>query len=341
MQPTRVTVVIPTLSADYTLWECVESLHRQLYRNFCIVIVDNSGDRSVERNWPASTSHGGVLVLHPGTNIGFGAAVNLAARAAPSEFVAVLNDDAAATPAWLDEMVAALDHHPEAGSVAAQVRLQGTDNALDSAGMLIAADGSSKQRGHRAPPDRFAQAEEVLLPSGSASLYRSTMLSDTGGFDDAFFLYCEDTDLGLRARWAGWTCRYVPTAVVYHRYSHSAGRASRLKAYYVERNRLLVIVKNFPVSRIIRALSASPVRYLYHLLAMGRGHGAAAQFRRDGESGWTLFACVVRAHLAAAARLPVAWRQRRAIRKSARISVREFEAALRRFSISLRQVAEQ
>jgi len=52
------------------------------------------------------------------------------------------------------------------------------------------------------------------------------MLDEIGLFDESFFLYCEDTDLGLRARWAGWDCRYVPGAVVEHRYSHSAGRAS-------------------------------------------------------------------------------------------------------------------
>ncbi|MFN0105755.1 MAG: glycosyltransferase family 2 protein [Bryobacteraceae bacterium] len=341
MQPSRVIVVIPTLAADHTLWECVESLHRQIYRDFCIVIVDNSANRRTESNWPSATSRAGVTVLHPETNIGFGAAVNLAAREAPSEFVAVINDDAAAEPEWLTEMVAALTRHPRAGSAAAQVRLHGVTNILDSAGMLIAADGTSKQRGHGEPSERFAQPEEVLLPSGSASMYRSAMLNETGGFDDSFFLYCEDTDLGLRARWAGWTCRYVPSAIVHHRYSHSAGRSSRLKAYFVERNRLLLIAKNFPSVRILKAFAATPVRYLHHILAMRRGHGAAANFQRDGGSAWTLIGCVLRAHFAATTRLPQVWRQRRAIQKSAKIAVSEFEAALSRYSISMRQVAEQ
>ena len=280
MQPYRVTVVIPTLSADHTLWECVEGLHRQTYRDSRIVIVDNSGSRRVEQNWPSETSRKGVKVLHPGTNTGFGAAVNLAAREAPADFVAVINDDAIAEPEWLSELVSALVHHPEAGSAASQVRLHGEENALDSAGMLIAADGTSKQRGHGEPPGNFAQPCEVLLASGSASMYRQQMLTETGGFDDSFFLYCEDTDLGLRARWAGWTCRYVPSAVVHHRYSHSAGRASRLKAYFVERNRLLLVAKTFPAPQVLKALVATPVRYIHHLVAMRGGLGAAARFRR-------------------------------------------------------------
>lgn len=340
MQPTRVTVVIPTLSADYTLWECIESLHRQTYRDFCIVIVDNSGVQLAESNWPVEIARTGVIVIHPTGNVGFGAAVNRGRGARPSEFVAVLNDDAVAEPKWLGEMVYALDRHPEAGSAASQVRLHGQVDALDSAGMLIAADGSSKQRGHGESPKLFTQPEEALLPSGSASLYRGEMLAETGGFEDSFFLYCEDTDLGLRARWAGWSCRYVPSAVVYHRYSHSAGRASRLKAFYVERNRLLLVIRNFPLPCLLKALPAAPIRYLHHVLALSRGQGAAAEYTRGGESGWSLVGCVLRAHLAALSRLPEAWRQRRAIRRSAKISASEFSAALSRYSISLRQVAE-
>ena len=207
----------------------MESLQRQTLRNFRIVIVDNSGSGRVEANWPREISRESVTILRPPSNVGFGAAVNLAAREVPAEYVAVINDDAAAEPEFLAELAATLDAHAEAGSVAAQVRLHGVEDALDSAGMLIAADGTSKQRGHGQPPWAFAEADEVLLPSGSASMYRAAMLVETGGFDDDFFLYCEDTDLGLRARWAGWTCRYAPTAVVYHRYSHSAGRAGDLQ----------------------------------------------------------------------------------------------------------------
>jgi hypothetical protein len=128
--------------------------------------------------------------------------------------------------------------------------------------------------------------------------------------------------------------------VVHHRYSHSAGRASKLKAYFVERNRLLLILKTFPALRLFTALFATPVRYLHHVLAMRRGQGAAAQFQKDGESAWTLVACVLRAHLSALTMLPHAWQQRRHIRRTAKLSAAEFQGALDRFAISLREVAE-
>jgi Predicted glycosyltransferases len=187
-------------------------------------------------------------VIENDRNRGFGGACNQAFEASAAPFVATLNDDAAACPGWLGALLQALESRPDAGMCASRVLL-GEGERIDSAGMLIASDGSSKQRGHQAPPPAFASAEEVLLPSGSAALYRRRMLDQIGAFDEDFFLYCEDTDLGLRARWAGWNCVYSPDAVVRHVYSHSSGRASALKAYYVERNRLFVILKRFPVSR--------------------------------------------------------------------------------------------
>jgi GT2 family glycosyltransferase len=204
--------------------------------------------------------------------------------------------------------------------------------------MLISGDGSSKQRGHLAAPEEFARTEEVLLPSGSAALYRREMLDQTGGFDDDFFLYCEDTDLGLRGRWAGWRCVYVPDAVVEHRYSHSAGRVSALKAYYVERNRLFLAIKNFPLGDLMKGPFVAVTRYVWHLIYMLRGQGAAAGYR-EGGSGLDLAWFVIKAHLAAFMSLPSLLRKRRAIRRSARITAREFSRLMRLHSISPRQVA--
>ena len=219
----------------------MQSLSRQTRPDLEVVIVDNSGHGLVRRNGTAP----GARVIENTRNVGFGGAINQGLRASSSPYVATLNDDAVAHPEWLAALVAALEARPDAGMCASQVRLFG-EPRLDSAGMQVAGDGSSKQRGHGRLPDDFPVLEEVLMASGSSALYRRSMLEDIGGFDDDFFLYCEDTDLGLRARWAGWKCLYVPQAVVEHHYSHSAGRASPVKAYYVERNRLFVLVKNFP-----------------------------------------------------------------------------------------------
>lgn len=331
----QVTVVIPTLAADSTLVECVRSLENQTYREFEVVIVDNSG-KGMARQSPAAG--GAAQVLENGRNVGFGAAINQGFRATNSRFLATLNDDAVADPGWLAALVRAMEVRSDVGMCASQVRLAGK-HLLDSAGMLMCGDGSSKQRGHMEPPERFQRLEEALFPSASAALYRRAMLERIGGFDEDFFLYSEDTDVGLRARWAGWTCLYVPDAIVDHRYSYSAGRASPLKAYYVERNRLFVIVKNFPGGALVKAPWIAAARYWWHLVSMAEGRGRAAEFRRSGHSGLKLALFVLRAHGAVLARWSRLWRQRRSIRRSARITATEFRALLEAHSIGPREVA--
>jgi GT2 family glycosyltransferase len=315
--------------------ECLESLARQTRCDFEVVVVDNSG-RGLARRVAES---GGCRVIENERNVGFGAAVNQVFRSSRAPYLATLNDDAAAHPGWIEALVDALERAPEAGMCASQVRLWG-ENTLDSAGMMMAADASSKQRGHGRPPGDFAAAEEVLFPSGSAALYRRVMLEEIGLFDESFFLYCEDTDLGLRARRAGWKCLYVPCAVVEHHYSHSAGRASPLKAYLVERNRLFTAVKNLPWGALARVGPASAARYFWHAWYLLQGRGTAARFRSEGHGPWRMPWYVLRAHAAVLAAWPRLMRERRRIRTTARLSSAAFQALLRAHSMPVREVAE-
>jgi len=320
---------VPTLVADAALTECLHSLERQNLRDFEVIVVDNSGKRLVRADSP-------VRVIYNDQNAGFGAAINQGIRASDSPFVVTLNDDAVADPGWLAALLSAAESRRDIGMCASQVRL-GQDGRLDSAGMLLCSDGSSKQRGHLQPPSAFPRCQEVLLPSGSAALYRREMLDEIGLFDESFFLYCEDTDLGLRARWAGWECLYVPEAVVEHRYSHSAGKASALKAYYVERNRLFLALKNFPAGLLLRMPFYACARYFWHAIFLMQGRGTAATFRTEGNGTKTLPGIVFKAHRACIGEAGRLLRERRAIKR--RLTPRQFQRLLARFSITPRQVA--
>ena len=120
-----VTVVVPTLAADESLGECLESLRNQSFRDFEIVVVDNSG-----RNLAQCGAC--VKVIRNSSNIGFGAAVNRAFHASHAPFLATLNDDAVASPGWLGGLVEAMQSRRDVGMCASQVRLAG-DGRLDSA----------------------------------------------------------------------------------------------------------------------------------------------------------------------------------------------------------------
>lgn len=322
---------MPTLAAGDALADCLRSLESQTVTDFEVIVIDNSGSGLVRES--------GVRprVIANARNVGFGAAVNQALDRSQAPYLAVINDDAVADREWLEALLRDAEAHPRAGMFASQVRIAGS-KVLDSTGMLIAADGSSKQRGHGQPCAAGFDAD-ALFPSGSAALYRREMLQQTGAFDESFFLYCEDSDLGLRARWAGWECRYVPGAIVEHRYSHSAGRASALKAYYVERNRLYTVIKNFPASLLWRVPFTALARYFWHAVSILQGRGKAAEFRSDGQPVWSLPLLVARAHLAGLAHLPALLRQRREIFRSRKISSREFRELLGRHSLTVREVA--
>ncbi len=324
---------MPTLAADDALANCLRSLESQTFDRFEIVVVDNSGSGR------AQASGERVRILSNERNVGFGTAINQAIRDSKAPLIAVLNDDAEPHREWLAALVKAADARPKAGMFASQVRLAGTDQ-LDSAGMLIARDGSSKQRGHGEPPAEFAANSDTLFPSGSAALYRRKMLDEVGLFDERFFLYCEDTDLGLRGRWAGWEGEYVAEAVVDHAYSQSAGRASPLKAYYVERNRLYTVIKNFPFSMLALVKFFAFARYYWHVVFMITRTGKAAEFRESGHPPWLLPFLVLRAHVSAVVRLPYLFRERRRIFKARRVSSKEFRALLAAHSITVRKVAE-
>jgi GT2 family glycosyltransferase len=330
------TVVVPTLTADRRLLECLGSLAAQTRRDFDIIVVDNSGSGLARR----AGVRDGIRVIENGHNLGFGAAINQGLRASGARYLATLNDDAAAHAGWLEAAVGALERRPDAGMCASQVRLYG-EHRLDSAGMLLGRDGSSKQRGHGKAPEDFPVEEEVLLPSGSAAVYRREMLNEIGGFDDRFFLYCEDTDLGLRARWRGWKCLYSPLAVVEHHYSHTAGEASPLKAYLVERNRLFVLAKNFPARMLWVAPVAAAARYLWHFVFLIQGRGSAARFRAGGHNGARMLWYVIKAHAGLAGNWRWLWRERRRIRSGARITPTVFRHLASSYSVSARRVAEQ
>lgn len=330
-----VTIAIPTLAAGSALAECLAALEEQTFRDFEVAVIDNSGRNLAAE---AAARWRGVNVIANSWNVGFGAAVNQVFGCSRARYLATLNDDTVPSPEWLGALVAAMEANPGAGMGASQIRLAGGVQ-LDSAGMLLSSDGSSKQRGHLGPANAFLKQEDVLLPSGCAALYRRKMLEEIGLFDEEFFLYCEDTDLGLRGRLAGWPCIYVPDALVEHRYSATAGAASPVKAYYVERNRLFVLLKTFPARLLIRSPGAAASRYLWHVFSALVGRGAAGAFRRQNAGVLEMAYIAVRAHLVLLKHAPRLLRQRGEIRRRARLTSADFERLLKRYYISPREVA--
>lgn len=338
MQSPAIAVAIASLRGGPLLAACLRALELQTERDFEVIVVDNSGTGAIELELSELAPTLILRTRRSPRNLGFAAAINLAWSLSEAPFLATLNDDAEPHPGWLAALRREMSAYADLGMCASQVRRHGSTE-LDSAGMLIFGDGSSKQRGQGRSASEYGARKSVLFPSASAALYRRAMLDDIGLFDPDFFLYCEDTDLGLRARWNGWECIYVPDAIVDHHYSQSSGAASPLKAWHIERNRLWVAAKTFPIRMLIAAPFHTAARYFWHVFYMLRGHGTAAQFHREGNGILSLLGIVLRAHWSLVTHFGELRRKRQAIRRGALITDKQFLALVRNHSIDAREIA--
>jgi GT2 family glycosyltransferase len=212
---------------------------------------------------------------------------------------------------------------------------------IDKCGHLIYPDGQNRGRGHgQLDQGQFNRQEEVLWPDGCAALYRRAMLDEVGGFDEEFFAYADDAELGLRARIAGWTCLYAPGAVVRHHRGATLGLNSAKRLTLIERNRVLLVVKLFPWN-LLWANGA------YHLMRIGAGMAAALRGkgeirRHSGAMGkLTAATALVKGSLSALPMIPSMIRKRRAFRSKHRLSPKQVRRLLLRFRIKLRDLSEQ
>ncbi len=328
----KISVVIPTLTADEPLDACLASLAAQQgCGQYEVIVVDNSGKGLARR-----VASDRVRVLVNERNAGYGGGVNRGVMDSTGDWILALNDDAVLHADCLSKLLAAGEARRDIGMCGPQIRRAGLDEIDSAGGLLIAPDGTSKQRGQGRPVAEFAKSKETLLPSGCAGLYRREMLDEIGLFEESYFLYCEDTDLGLRARWKAWECVYAADAVVEHRYSHSSGAASALKAYYVERNRLRTVVRNFPRRDLLLSPFHTAIRFWWHLRSKAKGKGIVANY----QGGESLAMIALRAWKDTVFDLPHLWKQRRAIQRHTRLTPHQFSRLLAGFRITSRQVAD-
>ncbi len=333
------TVIVLNWNGEKILEECLQSLKAQTYSPLEVIVVDNgSMDHSVAL--VNSKFKNFVRLLQNSTNLGFAAGNNVGIRAAHGDYIALLNNDATADPRWVEELVKAAEANPGVGMCASKIYSSEQRGVLDSAGgLLIYPDGLSRGRG-RLEQDfgQYEKVEEVLLPSGCACLYRRTMLDDIGLFDEDFFAYSDDTDLGLRGRLAGWKCLYVPTAVAYHRYSSTTGRYSPLKAFLAERNRFWVAVKNFPLPLIMLSPMYTLWRLILHAYAVFANRGVTGKFTQQYTLG-ALLVVILKAYVSATTGLPKMLRKRRLIQKTRKVPGWAMYAWLKVYRISAAELA--
>ncbi|WP_439817097.1 glycosyltransferase family 2 protein [Zavarzinia sp. CC-PAN008] len=267
-----VTVVLVNYNGGADLATALAHLARQTVMPRAVVVVDNASTDGSAEGLPPN-----VTLIRAGANLGFAAANNLAAQAADSEWLALLNPDAFPEPGWLEALMQATRLHPECSGFGS-LQVQAADpTVLDGAGDCYHLSGVPYRGGYGHMTENAPPEGEVFAPCAAAALYRRSAFLAAGGFDADFFCYCEDVDLAFRLRLAGHRFRQVGDAVVRHVGSASTGRGSAFQTRLGYRNRLWTFAKDMPGPLLAPTLVLHVAATLVLLLRDGvRGRGGAA-----------------------------------------------------------------
>lgn len=259
----RVAIVVPNWNGADLIQECIDSLLVQSYKNITIVVVENgSSDSSLE---VLSEYKDRITVLSQKINQGFAGGVNIGIKYAlkhGAEYIALFNNDAKAKIDWVENLVFTADKNPGVGIITSKI-LIGESNKIDSTGDWYTTTGMPFPRGrNEIDKQQYDNQTVVFGASGGASLYKSDLFKDIGFFDEDFFAYYEDVDLSFRAQLRGWTVRYQPDAIVYHRLSATSSKLGYFAIKQSAKNFWLIYIKNVPFPLFIKYMPFVLYRYV-------------------------------------------------------------------------------
>jgi GT2 family glycosyltransferase len=315
----KVSIVIPnrdgaTPRGGLTYLDMIrDTLAEQSFRDFDVTVVDNgSTDDSVahvREGWPEAE------VVELSENRGFSAAVNAGVSSSRGRYVALLNTDIELSPDWLELLVAELDRDPQLGFVTGKIMRYDDRGMIEQAGHDFFTCGRFEPRGlDERDEGQYDDRRPTPIVTAAAALYRREALQAVGGFDEDYFLYCEDGDACLRMLLAGYSGLYVPDPKAFHVRGGTVGPASELPRFFLVRNALITLLKDLPASVLIRSM---PKIALYHW-------GQLSAARRDGYARR-----VLQAYGSFLRMVPATLRKRRAIQRGRAIAPEPFAGRLR------------
>src|SRR5688500_380823 len=240
-----VTVCVIAFNSGPTLRTCLERLGAQTFRGFETLVIDNAspdpGDAAIAAGFPW------VRLIRNAQNLGFTGAGNQGAREARGRWYVLLNPDAFAEPDWLEQLVAAAERHPQVSSFTSRQMVAEEPGLLDGLGDVMSITGIPYRGGYLNRDEGQAREGEVFSPCGAAMMIDRALFLRLGGFDEDFFCYGEDVDLGYRLQLVGEPTLLVPDATIHHVDSASTGGPkSEFAVFHGVRNRFWVLFKNTP-----------------------------------------------------------------------------------------------
>lgn len=315
-----VTVIVLNYNSGNYLTRCLVALDEQNCDDYRVIVADNNSDDESFKIARSSFKDGNspgksrFRFIEFAENTGFARGNNLMIDDVSTPLVALLNPDALPEPGWLRALVSAAQRYPGAAMFGSTQISLADPSRLDGVGDNYLAAGIPWRGGFGWPVEEAPREGEVFSPCAAAAMYRTQAFRSVGGFDEAFFCYVEDVDLGFRLRLAGASCIQVADAVVRHAGGvSSASGGGGFARYHGTRNMIWTFVKNMP-GPLFWPLAPVHLAALAVLTVKGfvRGEGRV----------------ILRAIGDAFIDLPRVWRQRREIVRGRRASLLEIASAL-------------
>ena len=243
----KIAIFIVNYNSTALLARCLECIAGQKFITPDVFVLDNGSEDPIPEHY--FIRFPSVKFFKSEKNIGFAAGNNLLFQKTKGyDWIALVNPDAFLELEWLNKILQAALIHPQYSFFASRLVQDENQEILDGDGDTMHVSGLAWRTGHGQPVSRGAiESREIFSPCAAAALYRRDAFESMNGFDEDFFCYFEDVDLGFRLRLAGHRCLLVPDAVAYHIGSATAGgRRGDFAVYHGHRNLVWTYVKNMP-----------------------------------------------------------------------------------------------
>jgi GT2 family glycosyltransferase len=226
-----------------------------------VIIVDNaSSDGTVDF---IRDQYPGLKLVESKANLGYAEGNNIGFRHSCGDYIVIVNPDTVAHHDWLKELLLPLEDDQGISLTSSKVLLYDQRDSINTCANITHYSGLDFCNGFRAPSARFDRAEEVGAVSGCSFAIRRNVFAQLNGFDPDFFMYMEDIDISWRARLAGHKILLAPLSIIYHKFSL---KVNPRKMFFLERNRYLLILKNFRLKILLLSL---PALFITEIMTMG------------------------------------------------------------------------
>ena len=254
----KVSVVLVNFRGIDDTLNAIKSIQESNYPKVLteIVVVDNaSGDNSIDSLKKLSNQ---IVLVESNENLGFAGGVNLGVSESSGEIIGLLNNDAKCDKNWITAAVGAFQEDKEIASVASKV-LTWDGSAVDFVDGSLTWYGMGYKREALKPTEEIIDFKrEVLFGTGSALFFKKDIFLEVGGFDDRFFMFYEDVDLGWRLNLLGYKVIYEPKSIAFHKHHASIDKFGKYhENFLLERNALMSVYKNYEAASLDRVLPAA------------------------------------------------------------------------------------